>query len=252
MPASALALAAEAAVRVASLNLCTDELLLLIGRPEQIVSVSHLSHSPRETVLAGIASRHPANDGTLESVLARRPQLILTMGGSGGARQALARRFGARLLELPYPASPADVVAQAEEVARAIGRPEAARPFRERLALFSATRPRLEEGAFVGGGGLSLAPNGLGAGWLALAGFRQPALSNGRLTLETLATSPPKWLIRSDYRADQSSRGSQWLKHPLVTRLAPRTLTTDGRPWTCGGLPMLAEVERLRMVRGRR
>jgi iron complex transport system substrate-binding protein len=244
-----LGLAAEAALRVASLNLCTDELLLLLGQPRQIVSVSHLSHSPRETALWRQARRYPVNDGKLESVLATRPQLILTMGGSGGARQALARRFGARLIELPYPSSPSDVAAQAEQVARLLGRSAAALPYRRQLARLLATRTQPEEGAFLGGGGLSLSPEGLGASWLSLAGFRQPALTGGRLSLETLATKPPKWLIRSNYRADQASRGAAWLNHPLVTRLQPRTLVTDGRAWTCGGLPMLSEVARLRSLR---
>lgn len=253
MPASALGLAAEAALRVASLNLCTDELLLLLGRPEQFVSVSHLSHSPRETMLWQVARRHPANDGKLESVLAGRPQLILTMGaGGGGARQALAQRFGARLVELPYPSSPADVIAQANEVAALLGRPDASRIYRKQLAQLEANSPVAEDGALVGGGGISLSAEGLGAAWLRLAGFRQPALSGGRLSLEELATKPPKWLIRSDYRADQASRGAAWLKHPLVARLASRTLLTDGRPWTCGGLPMLGEVTRLRARRAAR
>lgn len=246
MPASALGLAADAALRVASLNLCTDELLLLLAQPAQIVSVSHLSHSPRETALWRAARGHRANDGKLESVIALRPQIILTMGGSGGARQALARRFGARLVELPYPASPAEVVAQAAQVAALLGRPAAVGPYRQQLLRLEDTRPSLKDGAFLGSGGLSLSPDGVGASWLRLAGFRQPALTNNRLTLELLATQPPKWLIRSDYRADQASRGAAWLSHPLVRRLAPRTVATDGRPWTCGGLPMLAEVERLR------
>lgn len=249
MPAFALAHAADAALRVASLNLCTDELLLLLGQPQQIVSVSHLSHSPHETALWQVARTHRANDGKLESVLAQRPQLILTMGGAGGARQMLARRFGARLVELPYPSTPAEVISQASQVAALLGLPAAALPYRRQLARLEATQPHLETGAFLGGGGLSLSPQGLGASWLALAGFRQPALSNSRLNLETLAINPPKWLIRSDYRVDQASRGTVWLKHPLVARLAPRTLMTDGRVWTCGGLPMLAEVAKLRARR---
>lgn len=244
-----MGLAADAALRVASLNLCTDELLLLLGQPRQIVSVSHLSHSPRETALWRKARRYPANDGKLESVLASRPQLILTMSGSGGARQALARRFGARLIELPYPSSPSDVAAQAEQVSRLLGRPAASLPYRRQLARLLATRTPPEEGAFLGGGGLSLSPEGLGASWLSLVGFRQPALRGGRLSLEGLATKPPKWLIRSNYRMDQASRGAAWLNHPLVTRLRSRTLGTDGRAWTCGGLPMLSEVERLRSLR---
>jgi iron complex transport system substrate-binding protein len=247
-----LAHAADAALRVASLNLCTDELLLLLAEPRQIVSVSHLSHSPRETILWARGRTHRANDGKLESVIALRPQLILAMGGAGGARQSLARRFGARLVELPYASTPADVIAQAAQIAALLGRPAAAAPYRLHLARLNATRPRLEDGAFLGGGGLSLSPQGLGASWLALAGFRQPALPNSRLSLETLATYPPKWLIRSDYRADQASRGAAWLNHPLVTRLGPRTLATDGRAWTCGGLLMLEEVSRIRARRAAR
>jgi hypothetical protein len=62
---------------------------------------------------------------------------------------------------------------------------------------------------------------------------------------------PPKWLIISDYRQRQQSRGQAWLSHPLVRRLEGRTLRTDGRAWTCGGLPMLAEVARLRQAAAR-
>ncbi|GLR48009.1 hypothetical protein [Sphingomonas astaxanthinifaciens] len=248
MPAFAF-LAAEAAVRAASLNLCTDELLLLLAEPQQIVSVSHLGRLPEETALWQQGRQVPANDGSLESVVARRPTLILSMGGSGRARASLAAKLGYRLLDLPYPASPAEVVGQAERVAAALGRPEAARPYRRWLDRLTASRPALVEGAFLSGGGLSLSPDGLGAQWLALAGFRQPALPGNRLTLETLVAKPPKWLIRSDYRATQASRGNAWLEHPLIRRLAPRTIVTDGRAWTCGGLPMLAEVERLRSRR---
>ncbi len=60
---------------------------------------------------------HRANDGKLESVIALRPQLILTMGGAGGARQTLARRFGARLVELPYPQARPTSWRQASHVA---------------------------------------------------------------------------------------------------------------------------------------
>jgi iron complex transport system substrate-binding protein len=199
-----------------------------------------------------VARSHRPNDGKLESVIALRPQLILAMGGAGGARQALASRFGARLIELPYPSSPHDVVAQAAQVASLLGRPAAALPFRQQLTRLAATRPSLEEGALLSGGGLSLSPEGLGASWVALAGFRQSALPNGRFSLETLATKPPKWLIRSNYRAEQASRSAAWLNHPLVKRLSPRMIPTDGRPWTCGGLPMLGEVTRLRARRSAR
>jgi iron complex transport system substrate-binding protein len=251
MPASALALAAEAAVRAASLNLCTDELLLLLAEPRQIVSVSHLSRDPLETSLWARGRRHRSNSGTLEGVARQRPNLLLTMGASGGGRMRIAGRLGMRVLDLPYPASPDDVVAHSRTVARALGRPAAAEPYAAALRRLRATAPPLRDGAFVSHGGSSLAPGGLSAAWLSLAGFRQPALPGNRLTLERLATMPPKWLIISDYRQRQQSRGQAWLSHPLVRRLEGRTLRTDGRAWTCGGLPMLAEVARLRQAAAR-
>jgi len=246
MPGSALVWAAEA-VRAASLNLCTDEYLLLLGEQRQIVSVSHLARDPRETGLASRAAVHPGNDGSLGGVIARRPKLVLDMGGR--ASGALAQRLGVRLLDLPFPSSPDEVIAQARQIARALGRPAAAEPYAAALRHLRAAPVPFREGAFLGAGGLSLAPDGLSARWLGLAGYRQPALPGNRLTLERLATDAPDWLIRSDYRATQNSRAAAWLNHPLVARLQARTIRTDGRPWTCGGLPMLAEIARLRAGR---
>lgn len=247
MPASGLALTASAAIRAASLNLCTDEYLLLLARPQEIVSVSHLARDPLESTMWRQARRHPANDGSLASVVQRRPTLVLTMGGSGRATGLIARRLGIRVLDLSYPSTVAEIERQAFQVAAALGEPKRALPFRRALARLRATRPAgLTDAAFLAAGGLSLAPDSLGAEWLALAGARQWALPGARLALETLATAPPKLLIRSDYREGQTSRGQSWLRHPLVSRLAPRTLRTDGRAWTCAGLPMIAAVQRLR------
>lgn len=247
MPVSGLALATSAAIRVASLNLCTDEYLLLLGHIEEIVSVSHLSRDPRESILWREARRHPANDGSLESVMARRPTLVLTMGGGGRAPSLIALRLGIRVLDLPYPQSLSDLERQAVQVASALGDPRRAAPFRRKLAGLRRLRPSAQrDAAFVGGGGLSLSPISLGAQWMDLAGARQRFLNGNRLSLETLATNAPKLLIRSNYRGSQASLGQAWLRHPLVGRLARRTIETDGRPWTCAGLPMIAEIERLR------
>lgn len=250
MSAFAWLSAASGAVHAASLNLCTDEYLLLLARPQQIASVSFLSHDPRESSLWLQARRHPANRGSLESALRPRPTLILTMGGGGRSTALLARRLGIRVLDLPYPASVADVSRQAEQVAVALSNPGRADLFKRAISTLQQHTPsRSRDAAFLSGGGLSLDPTSLGAQWMRLAGYTQRSLPNGRLSLETLATRPPRWLLRSEYRKDQWSRGSAWLSHPLVRRLQGRTLAVDGRAWTCGGLPMIAEVARLRAAK---
>jgi iron complex transport system substrate-binding protein len=43
--------------------------------------------------------------------------------------------------------------------------------------------------------------------------------------------------------------GQRWLDHPMVRKARSRTISTDGRPWTCAGPLMLDEIERLRGLR---
>ena len=250
MPASALALVASATVRAASLNLCTDEYLLMLARPGEVVSISYLGAEPAESVLWRRAKGLHRNRGTLESALQARPNLIFTMGGGGGrATAAIAARLRLKVVDLPYPASLADVRRQGSIVAAALGRPGRARPLLSSLATLERNRPiRSADAAYLGGGGNSTSPGSLGAEWLALAGYRQRPLPNNRLTHELLATNPPRWLIKAEYRSGQWSRGQGWLAHPLVRRLENRMIWTDGRAWTCGGLPMIAEVQRLRRM----
>ena len=80
------------------------------------------------------------------------------------------------------------------------------------------------------------------------AGLIQRALSGGKTTLEMLAINPPKLLLISNYRANQLSNGERWLTHPIVAHTPSRRVITDGRPWTCSGPLMIAEIERLRSV----
>ena len=250
----AAALPAEAAPRrVASLNLCTDELLLLLGAPEQIASVTHLSRSAAETPLWRQARRHGSNDGSLASVAGLRPDLVLTMGGGGRDRAGIAARLGIRMLELPYPQSIDDIARATERVAEALGRPQAARPMLAEIESLKRSVPaRAVDSIWLGGGGRSVAATGLAAQWMALAGLRQRPLPGDRASLELLLARPPAVLLRSDYRAGQYSGEQRWLSHPLARGTGrSRTIATDGRRWTCMGPLMMAEIRRLRAGRPR-
>jgi iron complex transport system substrate-binding protein len=245
----ALAAAAEAAPRrVASLNLCTDELLLLLAAPSQIASVTHLARNPAETPLWRHARRYPSNDGSLMSVAALRPDLVLTMGGGARDRARIAARLGIPVLDLPFPQSLSDIERGVADVAAALGRGRAAAPALGRIAGLRRTAPRSGiDTIWLGGGGRSVAANGLAAQWMALAGLRQRPLAGDRVSLEQLLVRPPATLLRSDYRSGQYSGEQRWLSHPLAKRTRQsRTLVTDGRLWTCMGPLLAREVERLR------
>ena len=250
--AASLALAAQAAGaaprRVASLNLCTDELLLALAAPTQIVSVTHLAQDPAETPLWREARRYRRNDGSLLSVAALRPDLVLTMGGGARDRLRIARRLGIPTIDLPFPRTLGDVEAGIRQVSAALGRPQAGTALLRRLAALRATAAtaRLDT-IWLGGGGRTVAPQGLEAQWMALAGLRQRPMRGDRVPLEALILSPPRILLRSDYREGQYSGAQRWLAHPVARRVrAGRTLPTDGRRWTCMGPLLIGEIERLR------
>ena len=249
MPASALLLAASAAVRAASLNLCTDEYLLLLAEPGQIVGVSYLARDRREAALWREAQRYPGNRGSIEDVLPLQPNLLLTSGGGGRATAMLAKRAGIRTLDVPLASNLEGVAANLLSVAGALGNPQQAQPWLKRLAALRAGVPaRAQDAIWISGGGFSVTPDSLGAQWLRLVGFRQRALPGARASLETLLTEPPKIMIRSDYRSGEMSGGNRWLAHPIVQRAGARQIVTDGRPWTCVGPLMIPEIERLKRL----
>jgi iron complex transport system substrate-binding protein len=248
MPVSALLLGASAAVRAASLNLCTDELLLLLARPEQVVSVTHLSQQEAETPLWRQARGYPRNDGTLLDVLPRRPTLVFTMGGQGHDRAEIARRLGIRTIVLPYPQSIDDVIGSVRTVSAALGRAQAGQTAIRQIETVSrGAPPRTVDTLYLSGGGLSVGATGLAADWMRLAGLRQRAIQGDRVGLEQLLVSPPTVLLKSSYRSKEYSSQQRWLAHPLASRVqAKRTLGTDGRLWTCMGPLLAPEILRLR------
>jgi iron complex transport system substrate-binding protein len=243
MPAFGLVAAAS----VASLNLCTDEYLLLMAKPQEIASVSFLSQDPEESPLWKTARAHRSNRGSLEDLIAAKPSLVLTMGGGGRATSLIAGKLGIRAIDLRPAASFDDVAANLRTVAMALGEPQRANAWLGRLsALRLGASSRGADAIWISGGGQSLPVPSIGARWLQLAGLHQRPLPDGRVTLETMLVHPPVVLVESKYRSGQMSLGSAWLDHPIVRKAKSRRIVTDGRAWTCMGPLLIGEIERLK------
>jgi len=226
--------------------MCADEYLLLLARPQEIASVSRLSRDPEDSSLWRLGQRYPGNRGDLESALKTKPNLLITMGGSGKSTAIIAGRMGLKTIDLPYPATIADVSNSMALVARALGDESRALPWKARLDRLQLSAPPARDAIFLGSGGNSVGAQSVEAEWMRLAGLKQRNLRGGRATLEQLAIRPPSVLLRSVYRRSQRSLGQTWLDHPLANPKSSKIVTIDGRPWTCAGPLMLGEVKRLR------
>jgi iron complex transport system substrate-binding protein len=243
--------AVAAPVRVASLNLCTDELALLLAAPGQLVSVSRLGADPRETTLSRRARGLATNNGNVTDVVALAPDLVLTSGGARGG-DVVARRLGIAALVVPPPQTLDDVRANIRTVAAALGRPaQGAALIAEIDRVLAVPAPPPRRALLVEGGGVAVGANGLAADWLRHAGLIQQEVPHGQISLEALLAAPPQVLVTTNYHPGESSINAAWLTHPAFARL-PRSvqrLTTDGRAWTCLGPPLAAEIARLQAAR---
>jgi iron complex transport system substrate-binding protein len=231
--------------RVVSLNLCTDELLLMLAAPGQIASVSFLGARADETPLAARAHGIPINNGRLDTVMHYAPDLLLTTGNPYASE--LAKRVGLRVVNVPPPENLADLRQNITLVAQALGRGSHGAAVLTKFDRELGAVPLHPKTALLlGAGGTTVTANGLAAQLLRYAGLQQMP-GDGQINLEKLLIDPPQVLIKTNYHADQNSIGQNWLAHPALRALpATRMISVDGRIWTCMGPLVGGEIARLR------
>lgn len=87
---------AEPPQRVLSMNLCTDQLAMLLAAPGQLISVSYLAQDPRASVMAEEAMTYDVNHGLAEEIFLLQPDLVLAGSFTTPATTALLRRLASR------------------------------------------------------------------------------------------------------------------------------------------------------------
>ena len=255
--------AAGAPGRVVSINLCTDQLLLLLAEPGQVLSVSHLARDPAASFVAAAAAPYPVNRARVEELIALDPDLILAHAHSSRDTVAFMRRLGYRVEELPAAENIDDIRANIEEMARLLGAERKGRrivaEMERRLArvAFDPGRGRAR-GLFYQPRGYTSGSHTLQDAALAAAGWENLAGSMGirgysPVDLEQLLLAAPDQLFTSPYARDADSLAQRQLRHPALRKvLGDRPLREiDYRHWICGG-PMIVEaVEALAAARPR-
>ena len=233
---------AHAADRVVSLNLCADQLLVLLA-PEKIAALSPLARDPALSFVAPQAARLPVVRASAEAVMALRPDLVL--GARFGARTTLAllERAGIRVERLDQPTDFPGIRAQLRATAVLLGVRGRAEPLIAAMdaALPSPGPPR---------DALVWEPRGWTAGRTSLmnavllaAGLTNTG-SGARVGLETLLRLKPALLILPEGAASPSL-ATDMLDHPSVRviprRAVPVSLTICPGPFTAGAAAALAQ-----------
>lgn len=241
---------AEIPARVVSLNLCTDQLAMLLAAPGQLVAVSYLARDPRSSTMPGAARAYDITYGQAEEVFLREPDLVLAGTYTTRATVDLLRRLGVRVEEFPVVDSLDAVARQMRAVGAALGRAEAgarlAAEFEAGLAALRTAdggpRAALYYANGWTGGRASLAGE-----ILAAAGFENVAAAGGLMPLERLLLEAPEVVVTGE-RYPGASRAEDLPDHPALAGLRREGAVADAE-WVCGLPGVLSAIARLGRLR---
>lgn len=242
-----------APARIASLNMCTDQLLLDLVPATRIVGLSPFARDAVRSWAAGKAGDLPILSGTAEDIMVLRPDLVVTNRFGGRATHEFLKARGIRIAEFDLVTTLADARAEL----RAFGRLAGAEAEAEaRIAAIDAALGRLREAAAarplrvlpLARRGWVSGANTLVSDMLAEAGLSNAAAelgldAGGFISLEAVIRLNPDAILiaRDDVVAED--QGSAMLMHPAIARLFPvsRRIHLPERLTVCGGA-MLAEA----------
>jgi iron complex transport system substrate-binding protein len=245
---------AEMPARVVSINLCTDQLALMLAAPGQLVSVTALAQDPRASVMADSAAGLHANHGLAEEIALLRPDLVLASSFTGPATLGMLRRLGVRVETFAPATDLTDIRADLLRMGDLLGREgEADRrvtQFDADVKYLRAAEPRGRAAPYAANGYVE-GPESLTGQIIALAGYENIATEmglgfGGAVPLEVLMLQAPDLVVRGA-SAPGHSRAEAVASHPALRAIAPQ-VETD-RDWTCGTPAILSAARRLREAR---
>jgi iron complex transport system substrate-binding protein len=247
--------------RVVSINLCTDQYLLELADPGQILALSPFAADPALSYYAERAKPFPRITDSAETVLTLKPDLVLASSFNNPATLTFLRRQGVSVLTLSYADGFADISAQAQVIAAALGQPARGDAFAARLnaaqaLAASATRAApplaalyIERGGYVAGA-VGLMNELLEAEGVINAAVAMGTAAQRPLTpfpIEAILTAHPDFLIVADDGSAASGEGAALLAHPALARAYPasKRLNWPIRDTVCPGPSVIGAFERL-------
>ena len=230
---------------VMSLSMCTDDLLLELLPPERIASVTYYSRDPSNSYQWPQAAKVRINWGTVEEVLAEKPDLVLAGTYTSPAARSLLKKLHWPLLEVPPAADFDQIRTVTRQVAHALGRDAAGEALIAKLDStlqeLAASKPRqiIRVAAWGEGGSIPGKGTLFDAILTAAGGVNVAATLDSRVytsfEVEQLIAAHPDVLAYASNIGDTPGRNTEVAQHPLIRKLySGRTVTYPGALYTCG------------------
>ncbi len=250
---------AQAPQRIASFNLCADQLVAALADPSQIVGLSPYASDPRISAVAEQARKFPKLPLQAEALVPHRPDLVLVGTWDRPLTQRLLRSLGFRVVGVDVVANLDAARAQIRGVAKLLGHPERGEALIARIdaaqrRLAAAPRPASSSAMLVGNNGYTVGPDSLASALMTEAGLTLPRGApkgyGGFVPLERLIELKPDYLVMASHIEQPDGQGAVYLTHPALREMYPaqRRIELPSRFTLCAGPSLIGAFDYLTEV----
>lgn len=256
-PLLLLANASQAQQRVASLNFCTDQLLLQLADRQQIATISYLAADPERSTVAHLSEGLHLNHGRAEEILSREPDLIVNSRYSAGAAVKLLERLGQQVITFDFAITLDEGISQIRRMAALLEQQARGEQLIQRMqARIAAHLPALQEThyrtLFLASNGMSFGSSTLRDFFIDSLGWENLAASlglqgAGMLNLEEIIAAEPDFLLISQAHGTEQALAHHLLQHPALAQFARegRYFILPDALFECAGPPLAVAYARL-------
>ncbi|MDQ2079006.1 ABC transporter substrate-binding protein [Xanthobacteraceae bacterium Astr-EGSB] len=239
--------------RVVSINMCTDQLLLALADPPQILGLSPYGRDRARSWAAEAAGGYPQLSGGAEEILMLAPDFVVSSRYTKRSTREILKTQGVTVAEFDSALTIEDTKRQIVRMGALLGQEGRAMAAIARIdsalvrvrAAASRTPFRVLPLARRGwvSGRDSLMSALLSAAGLVNASEELGFRSGGFASLEQVVMARPDFLLVESERDFAEDQGVALLMHPVIEKLYPRNkrLLLPEKLTVCGG-PMLAEA----------
>jgi iron complex transport system substrate-binding protein len=253
--------------RVLSINLCADQLVMLLADDDQIAALSTLSRDSAGSYFHERAASFAQADKRAEDILPRGPDVVLTGPYTSRYTLSLLEELDLRVESLMIADSFESMLGNIETVGAVVHQKERAdelvQSLRLKMAAIKRRVKQFDDSISADGQSAPRAavydPNGYTVGHrtvrgeaMSIAGWHNIALDKGIenygvLKLEDLIKLAPQALVESPYSKDTYSRGQAVTGHPALRQagLNPLIISLPSNQTICAGPWIIDVIEQL-------
>lgn len=253
--------------RVISINLCTDQMVMLLADPSQILALSRLSQDEAGSYYHEKAKGFATAEPRAEDILPRSPDVVMTGPYNSHYTLSLLDELGVRVETLEIADSVESMFDNIHRMGNILHQQARADSLvvslRKQLAKID-DRVALLDSAMLAGGdtapraavydanGYTVGHESLRGEAMARAGWHNVAAdkgiaSYGVLALEDMIRLAPQALIESPYSRGTYSRGQMLADHPALRQagLDPMIISLSSNQTICAGPWLIDVIEQL-------